>query len=243
MRLELKKTKWSRVQACRSYFKQDRSNLFGVVDPDHVSSRQPRMDLTRSELPHSLCLHGFVVTSDRKVLALQRPGPERTDYYPYAWSFSFEEQLAESDFNSSGETDVKTWLHRSVRQEVLGPEVDNFLNVNNCRLLAIAIEVPIFNPFLVAYVPLECTSNELRRILPHASDPAEWTDIEMYDLDELLVDDRARASFGASHLAKVFATRKNIDNNPLHPTARYRIFLGLSAFLPYTINPVGILSK
>lgn len=243
VRLELKGTKWSRVQACLSFFRQDRRNLYRIVDADCNQHLRPWMSLEKSELPHSLCLHGFVVTKDKKVLALQRPGPERTDYHPFTWSFSFEEQLAESDLKPNGETNVEAWLHRGVRQEVLGQEVDHFLKVDKCRLLAIAIEEPIFNPFLVAYIPLECTSNELRYILPHVPDRAEWRQFELYDLDGFLSDSEDGTSSKVTHLAEVFATGKNIDGNRLHPTSRYRLYLGLCSFLPSTINVPAILAR
>ncbi len=121
IRLELRETKWSHIQSFLDQIKPEhegRKTLFATADPEYREDTKPRMDFTISRVPHSLCLHGVVVTTDKKVLALQRPGPERTDYHPFAWSFSFEEQLADKDFtNENGEVDIKAWLIRSVRQE------------------------------------------------------------------------------------------------------------------------------
>lgn len=234
VRLELRETKWSRVQGFlygtrNPDQKTGRNFLFQTADPDWTPARRPRMDLTRSSCPHAMCLHGVVVTRDRKILALQRPGPTRTDYHPFAWSLSFEEQLAESDLvGSNSEVDVSQWLRRAVRQEVLGKRVDSLFKVEKARVLAIAIEEEIFNPFLVAYAPIECDSSELPDILPLAADRAEWLRYGFYDLEP---------PFDA--LVTAYKTHKHTDGNALHPTSRYRIYLALTALLPSNVLDVG----
>lgn len=238
VRLELRETKWSRVQGFLYGTKNPdpetgRNFLFQTADPDWTPDKKPRMDLTRSNCPHALCFHGIVVTRDRKILALQRPGPDRTDYHPYAWSLSFEEQLAESDLaGSNSEVDVSEWLHRAVRQEVLGKHVDSLFKVENARVLAIAIEEEIFNPFLVAYIPVECDSSELPDILPLAADRAEWLRYGFYDIEP---------PFDA--LVAAYRTCKHTDGNALHPTSRYRIYLALTALLPSNLDVGQILKR
>jgi len=234
VRLELRETKWSRVQGFLYGTKHPdpqtgRNFLFQAADPDWTPDRKPKMDLTHSNCPHALCIHGIVVTKDRKILALQRPGPDRTDYHPYAWSLSFEEQLAKSDFvDSNSEADTSEWLRRAVRQEVLGKYVDSLFKVENARVLAIAIEEEIYNPFLVAYIPVECDSSQLPDILPLAADRAEWLRYGFYDLEP---------PFDA--LVTAYKTHKHTDGNALHPTSRYRIYLALTALLPSNLLDVG----
>jgi hypothetical protein len=238
VRLELSETKWSRVQGFLYGTKNPdpktgRNFLFQAADPDWTPDRKPQMDLTRSSCPHALCIHGIVVTKDRKILALQRPGPDRTDYHPYTWSLSFEEQLAKSDFvDPSSEADTSEWLRRAVRQEVLGKHVDSLFKVENARLLAIAIEEEIYNPFLVAYIPIECESSQLPDILPLAADRAEWLRYGFYDLE---------SPFDA--LVTAYRTRKHTDGNALHPTSRYRIYLALTALLPSNLDVGQILER
>jgi len=237
VRLQLQRTKWSRVQAflhsTNSPYKE-RNVLFQAADPKWSGSGKPKIDLTVSEAPHSLCMHGVVITKDRKILALQRPGPNRTDYHPYAWSFSFEEQLSIDDFNTQkSRVDVSEWLHRGVRQEVLGnKEVDKYFNVDKARVLAIAIEEEIFNPFLVAYIPVECESYELVKFLPHAPDHIEWLQYDFYSVDPPF-----------DNLANVFKTNKHIDGNSLHPTSRYRLYLALSVILPPTVADLVLIPR
>jgi hypothetical protein len=186
------------------------------------------MNLARSLFSHSLCLHGIAVTTDRKLL--QRPGPKRTDYYPYAWSLSFEEQLAEDDFGGNNTADISRWVIRATRQEVLGPEVDRLFDVGKSRLLTIAMEEELFNPFLVAYIPIECESMRLAEILPSAPDRAEWLHYDFYSLDP---------PFDA--LSSIFRSSKHSDGQLLHPTSRYRLFLALSTLLPSSFDVPGIL--
>lgn len=171
------------------------------------------------------------MTSDRQLLALQRPGPDRTDYHPYAWSFSFEEQLADDDFNGQDHVDVSRWIIRSTRQEVLGSEVANLFNVDKARILSIAIEEPIFSSFLVAYIPVDCTAARLVEILPSASDRVEWLRYAFYSLDPPF-----------DHLQQVFRTSTHTDGYTLHPTSRFRIYLALSALLPSSFDVARILS-
>jgi hypothetical protein len=228
--LNIRATKWSRVQAALSRVRSDPETLFGCVDPQWTPRHPAKMTLTESKLPHSLCLHGFVITTDRKILALQRPGFGRTDYHPYAWSFSFEEQLADVDFDNREQIDVSRWLKRAVRQEVLGDQMQNLFDVNKARVLAIAIEEEIFNPFLVAYVPVDCSAERLRQILPSAPDRAEWTECAFHTVDP-----------PCSTLANVFKNHWQAEGPELHPTSRYRIYLALNALLPTSIDSATIL--
>jgi hypothetical protein len=237
--LEFRKTTWSRVQACKSLIypklgepetNDHRTALFRAVDPEWVAGTKPRMDLRRSVLPHATCLHGIVITADRKLLALQRPGPERTDYHPLAWSFSFEEQLADDDFNHQSEVDVSRWMIRATRQEVLGPEITKLFDVNKARVLTLAMEEPIFSPFIVAYIPVECDAARLVEILPSAADRVEWLRYAFYSIDppfDLLVD--------------AFKTGTHTDGHKLHPTSRFRIYLALSTLLPSSFDVASIL--
>jgi len=239
--MELRRTRWSRIQACLSTIKQAtaesdavecRKALFQAADPAWTPGGKPRMNLMQSILPHSLCLHGVVVTKDRKILALQRPGPKRTDYHPYTWSFSFEEQLAEDDFDGNTDFDVSRWLIRGVRQEVLGAEVSTLFDVTKSRLLTIAIEEELFNPFVVAFIPVECESTRLVEILPSASDRAEWLRYAFYSVDPPF-----------DLLADAFRTGMHTDGHLLHPTSRYRIYLALSTLLPPAFDVHEILQR
>lgn len=235
--LEVCKTKWSRVQAAYTHSTQrgkgGREFLFMAADPDWSPGKRTKLDLNRSEFPHSLCLHGVVITKDNKVLVLQRPGPDKTDYHPYAWSFSFEEQLADKDFDTSIEGNseqlVKNWLIRSVRQEVLGDTVKNYFDVDKVRILAIAIEEEFLNPFLVAYIPVNCESSILANILPHAPDRKEWLRYDFYALDP------------PEALSTAFKNQKHVDGYPLHPTSRYRLYMVLS-LLFYPRNVISLLN-
>ncbi len=138
VRLQLRKTKWSRVRSFVDLIRDPdsgRSHLFQTADPSFRGLGTPRMDLTRSSCPHSLGLHGIVVTSDNKILTMQRPPVDKTDYHPNAWSFSFEEQLADTDLDpDQPDSDVRKWIVRAVRQEVLGPDyVDKFFRVTEAK--------------------------------------------------------------------------------------------------------------
>lgn len=211
----LKTTQWSRVQSFLHQIKEPDNHdlMFHAADPSHSQDSKPLMDFESNRIPHAFCLHGIIVTSDMKVLAVQRPGFERTDYRPLAWSLSFEEQLSDKDFGSKKEIDASGWVIRAVRQEMIGEQVDRYLNIDKVRILTIGNEVPIYNPFVVAYIPLECDSRQLAQLLVHAPDRAEWNNYAFLDL-----------SFPCHDLVAMFRKKIYVDGGQLHPTTRYRIF-------------------
>jgi len=235
IRLHLQTTHWSRVQAFMDLTRREgREVLFTTADPRRRPNAKPELNLEWSECPQSIGLHCVVITSDEKLLALQRPGPERTDYYPYMWSFSFEEQLSESDFpTGSSETDVGAWIRRAVRQEVLGQEVDRYFNVDDARVLSLLFEEEVFNPSFVALTPVRCSSIELATILPHAPDRAEWLRYDFYSLTP---------PYDA--LVAAFSRRAHVDGQGLHPTSRYRIYSTLAVRTPPSlVNVVELLTQ
>jgi hypothetical protein len=227
VRLAVKKTKWSWGQAARSAI-EDRENgrelLFSLADPQYQRGRKPRIDLAASEFSHSFCLHGIVITSDDKVLSVQRPASDRTDYHANAWAFSFEEQLAAEDFSGAESEDevFVCWLRRAVRQEVLGEKgMGAYFREYKTKVLSVAIEEEIFNPFLVALIRVDCPSSELAAILPTAPDRFELQNFKFFSVKPLSDD-----------LINIFRSGKHMDGNSLHPTARYRLYLALRALLP-----------
>lgn len=218
LRLELRHTTWSYVQAALHATRSPATGrhwLFSATDPHWQRARKPKLTLSASRMPSSLCLHGIAVTSDYHLLAIKRPPPERTDYYPNHWSISFEEQLAQEDFEGRDQTDARSWLVRAVRQELLGNDVNKYFHRDAARLFAVGHEEAICNPFIVGYVPLTCTAAQLRRILPHAPDRKEWTEFAFYRV------------YPYDDLIKLFQQNDLL----LHPTSLYRVYLLLTVLL------------
>jgi hypothetical protein len=74
-------------------------------------------DLQHSQIPNFLVVHSVLVTKDRHVVIAQRSGTPY--YYPRYWSFSFEEQVNESDG-----TDVTETTLRGLKEELLGSAIN-----------------------------------------------------------------------------------------------------------------------
>lgn len=68
------------------------------------------------KIPSSLCLHGVVLFSDNKVLAMKRRS--ETTYFPNAVSVSFEEQLAQIDFSTPGISPSESLFRRAICEEI-----------------------------------------------------------------------------------------------------------------------------
>ena len=221
--LKFRKTRWSRVTSANQLIRDretGRNKLFGLIYPKWESNKKnkPKISFQDSVLPTSFCLHGVVVTSDNRVLAIQRPNEEVTDYHPLTWSISFEEQLADQDFivqDGISKGDAKKWLRRAVAQEILGYDhVDEFFSLDDARFMTLGIEEEIGNPFITAYIPVSCTSMRLPEYLKKAPDRGEISNYLFIDLS---------SSFDEAE--EVLRRDKHIDGNGYHPTSKYRLSL------------------
>ena len=83
---------------------------------------------------------------------------------------------------------------------------------------------------LVAYIPVDCDSKTLKRILPSAPDRAEWLQYDFISLEPPF-----------DVLINVFKSGKHVDVNRLHPTSRYRIYLALAVLLPRRLANIATL--
>jgi len=222
--LELRRTWWSTVTPIKQYITdraEGRRRLFSLIDPLWRQGRKPRILFERAELPTSLCLHAIVLTSDKRVLAVQRPTEDVTDYHPLAWSISFEEQLTDQDFVSQDGATMSPrevpakWLRRAVAQEVLGfDQVDKFFVSTEARFMSLAFEEEIGNAFLTVYVRLSCHSAELPVYLVKAPDRGEVCSFHFIDL-----------STSFDEVEEILKRDRHQDGNEYHPTSKYRLRL------------------
>jgi len=224
--LNLKQTLWSRVTPVSQYIKdrsEGRRRLFSLIDPTWIKSdgQKPTISFELAELPTSLCLHAVVLTSDKRVLAVQRPGEPVTDYHPFAWSISFEEQLSDQDFFAQDGTSLLAkevaakWLRRAVAQEILGfDHVDEFFSPVEARFMSLAIEEQIGNPFVTVYVPVSCTAADLPAYLVKAPDRGEVCSFYFIDLSTTF-----------DEVEEILDRDKHLDGNGYHPTSKYRLRL------------------
>jgi isopentenyldiphosphate isomerase len=170
---------------------------------DFLQTRTPKF-------PNSLCLHCVVVTSDDMVLVARRSS--HLEYYPDAWSCSFEENLAEKDFSGVG-SPTENWVERSLHEEI-GLQKGTDYDMGDARILSVFLEAEpgILNVNLCGLVRLKLSSSELSELLSGRIRPdyefSSWRYLSVVeDLPEEL---------------------RNPSSGTYHPTSMYRMYLTLA---------------
>jgi len=138
------------------------SNLFWKKNGDDVThlTAQLRQGADQVFVPHALCAHMIVVTSDEKVLITKRSS--KTVYFPKTWSSSFEENMTVADLDGK-EPAALTWMKRGISEELgLAP---NTHSDDNIRVLSVFLESDILNISICGFVRLSVDRDTLDQVL------------------------------------------------------------------------------
>lgn len=162
--------------------------------------------------PHSLCLHLLICTSDNMFLIAQRS--RKLYYYPGAWSCSFEEQLAPSDFQGSSVTE--NWVKRAMSEELGLTDGKDYL-MTDARILSVFLEADpgILNISVCGVVKIGLSSAELSEALTGKL----RADYELTSWDYLDVFTDVQEEL-----------RRPSEGKEYHPSSAYRMYLGLHWF-------------
>jgi hypothetical protein len=152
-------------------------------------------------IPGILSVHCILITRDRKLVGTQRGAS--SFYSASRWSFSFEEQLTASDFETTEHDALATAARRGLTEEFDLP-------ADGChvRVISALIELPIINPIVVAVIETPATSETIRRNIDAGRGEHEAEIEEVTFLD--LIPDQLAAE---------------MRRNDLHPTSEMRLLL------------------
>jgi hypothetical protein len=188
--------------------------------------------------PNILCLHGimvlqhdgqpFVVWTQR-----QTKDPDRSTFYPGAWSCSFDEQI------HPGET-YREAARRSLREEMVGAEPSTRIDA---PLIAVVLEQSILNLALVSYSFWPDSWSAFLDAYRLRTDPSEHYQVAAFPLNRDALQLCAQGSEiprALRHDALLTASPELFhatDNWILHPTSLTRLALAL--WVTETIGLIG----
>jgi hypothetical protein len=154
-----------------------------------------------AHIPGILSVHCILITRDRKLVGTRRGAS--SFYSASRWSFSFEEQLTASDFETTEHDALATAARRGLTEEFDLP-------ADGChvRMISVLIELPIINPIVVAVIETPATSETIRRKVDAGRDEHE-AEIEEVTFVDLIPDQLAA----------------EMRRNDLHPTSEMRLLL------------------
>jgi isopentenyldiphosphate isomerase len=152
LQLTLGQTRYSEVQ----FYRENVAAAHGTRDP--LIRRAIEGPL---QFPHSLCLHGVVISDDRKVLVTQRSS--RVAYFPHAWSVSLEEQMMPDDLKPSATGAIQRLALRLLCEE-LGIEQGE-VDGDRIRILSVFLEADILNCSMVGLLPIRLSSEAVDSVL------------------------------------------------------------------------------
>jgi len=135
-----------------------------ILGDADVHSRFQRDLLERQviQVPHNLCLHLVVVTSDQRALLTRRAF--KTEVSAGKWSCSIEENLSLGDLGSGTDDPMAAWVARALHEE-LALERGRHFSTENVRFLAVFAEGEKLNISMAALARVDLSSDELREYI------------------------------------------------------------------------------
>lgn len=192
--LQLRKTSWGQCQFVWH------NRFFDIVEPDERQKQQKQWTeelvaehinsgLKVANYPNSLCLHLIIETKDGNVV-ITEISREKGNDYPTRKAVSIGEQLELSDFigqKDFHEDFVTEWTRRAVCEE-FGLSENQYLHVfdeKSLRVLALDMEMDIYNFTLVGVICLRQTCEQFKRVVSSTIEQKEISDIQEMTLSEI----------------------------------------------------------
>ena len=132
--------------------------------------------------PNSLCLHLIIETKDGNVL-ITEISKEKANDYPTTKAVSIGEQLELSDFleqKDFQEDFVTEWTRRAVCEEfgLSEKQYQKVFDQNSLRVLALDLEMDIYNFSLACTIRLRQSCEEFKRLVGSTIEQKEISDIQ-----------------------------------------------------------------
>lgn len=182
--LQLRKTSWGKCQFVwkNRYYgekdsKQRQKEWTKSIVAEHMNS-----GLKVANYPNSLCLHLIIETKDGNVL-ITEISKEKANDYPTTKAVSIGEQLELSDFleqKDFQEDFVTEWTRRAVCEEfgLSEKQYQKVFDQNSLRVLALDLEMDIYNFSLACTIRLRQSCEEFKRLVGSTIEQKEISDIQ-----------------------------------------------------------------
>lgn len=188
--LQLRKTSWGACQFVwrnRYYGEKDKSlqqEWTKSIVTEHVNS-----GLKVANYPNSLCLHLIIETKDGN-LVITEISREKSNDYPKTKAVSIGEQIELADFIDKKDFQgdfVTEWTRRAVCEEfgLSESQYQNVFDEKSLRVLALDMEMDIYNFTLACVIRLRQTCAQFKRVVGSTIEQKEISDIQEMKVSEI----------------------------------------------------------
>ena len=189
--LQLRKTSWGQCQFVwhNRYHGEEGAKERQKEWTEHIVAEHMNSGLKVANYPNSMCLHLIIETKDGNVL-ITEISREKSNDYPTTKAVSIGEQLELADFidqKDFQEDFVTEWTRRAVCEEFgLGAgQYERVFDEKSLRVLALDLEIDIYNFTLVGVIRLRQTCEEFKRTVGSTIEQKEISDIQEMKPEEI----------------------------------------------------------
>lgn len=188
---QLKKTSWAQCQfvwhnrySKKENGEQRQREWIKSIVAEHMNS-----GLKVANYPNSLCLHLIMETKDGNVV-ITEISKEKANDYPTTKAVSIGEQLELADFLDQKDFQadfVTEWTRRAVCEEfgLSGSQYEKVFDQQSLRVLALDLEMDIYNFSLVCVIRLRQSCDQFKRLVNSTIEQKEISDIREMSPEEI----------------------------------------------------------